>query len=104
MATFANSKAQTFFECYRHNQLDRGFDVIAGHDHFDSLRESHFSGYVSSSDVKLRPVSGEKWRMASTLFFGQNIDFSLKFGVRFDAPWFCQHLSTLHLILFNTSK
>src|SRR3989344_9335112 len=82
VSAFANSEAHLFFHSNRGNQLDFEGHGIAWHDHFLTGWQFDFSGHVSGSDVELRLVAFEKRSMTSAFFFGQNVNFSIKFGVR----------------------
>ena len=81
VAAFANGEAQTLFESYRGDECDFAADVVAGHHHFNALRQLHVAGYVRGAEVKLRTVAGEKRCVAPAFFLGQHVRFGFELGV-----------------------
>src|SRR6185312_12886550 len=71
--TFTNSKFDALFHCYWLDQFDRHFDVITGDYHLDTIWQLDRASYVCSSHVELRTISVKERRMASTLFFREDI-------------------------------
>src|SRR3989344_8995391 len=104
MTTFSNCEVQSFFESNRTNKFDFHFDIIPRHNHFHPLWQSRFSSHVSSSQVELWSIAFEKRSMATTLFFGQDVDFGIKFSVRLDATGRGHHLASFHIVFLNTSQ
>src|SRR3989344_1901854 len=103
-AALADSKTHLVFECDRANELHLKGDSVARHDHFLSLFERHLSGNVGSTDVELRLVAGEEWRVTASFLLGQNIDFRLEFGVRLHRARCAEHLSAVHVFFLRSAK
>src|SRR3546814_4648171 len=55
-----------------------------------------FAGHVGRTEVELRTIVGEEWRVTATLVLRQHIDFGIEFGVRSDRARLGQDLTTLH--------
>jgi hypothetical protein len=62
--------------------LNSNGDVVTGHYHFYTFRQVNLTGYVSGAQVKLGTIFVVEWRVTSTLFFLQDINLRLKFGMR----------------------
>src|SRR5688572_23835955 len=103
-ATFADSEAKTFFHSDRADELDGHFDVIAGHNHVNACRKCCNTCHVSCTEVELRTVSVEEWRMTATLVLREDIHFCREVRMRCDGTGLCQNLTTLEVILVNTTK
>ena len=55
-----------------------------GHDHLNSFRQRQYPCYIRRSEIKLRPITGEKRRMTTTFFFAQYVHLCLELRVRRD--------------------
>lgn len=82
LAAFADSEAQTLLHGNWGLQLYVKCHGIAGHDHFFVGWQLYFAGNIGGSEVKLRLVALKEWGVAASLFFGQDVNFALKFGMR----------------------
>src|SRR5262249_50089574 len=103
-AAFANSEAGALFKSDRAHQLacDRG--VVPGHDHFDALRQMQRARDVSGPDIELRTVAVKERRVASPLFFREDIYLTPELRMRLDAARLGQHLTAFDIILLNTAQ
>src|ERR1700722_16940525 len=63
MPAFADGEAQTFFHRHWRDQLDHQADVIARHHHLGGFRKFCHAGHVRGSQIKLRTVPFEEWRV-----------------------------------------
>src|SRR3989344_2084254 len=70
---------------------------VAGHYHFSAFGQGNISRNVGGSNVKLGFVSGKKRRMPSHYFFGHNVNFAFKFGMRSNRTGFGQNLASFHV-------
>ena len=103
-ATFADSEAQTLFHGDWGEQLNLESYGVTRHDHFFVSWQFNFTSYVSSTEVELWLVALEEWRVTATFFFGQDVDFSFKLGVRSDLTWLGQNLAALDVIALDTAE
>src|SRR5579872_3104831 len=101
---FANREPQTFFHSNRRDQFDHQADIVAGHHHLGAARQLRYSRHVRRSQIKLRAVSFEEWRVPSTLFFGEDIHLSFEFGVRSNGPRLCQHHAALDILFRDAAQ
>jgi len=104
VAAFANGEAQTLFESYRGDKCDFAADVVAGHHHFNALRQLHVAGDVRGAEVKLWTVAGEKRGMAPAFFLGQHVRFGFELGVRRDRARLANDLPALHVFFFRAAQ
>src|SRR3989344_2636904 len=104
LASFADGKALFLFKRNRHNEFRFSFYGVSRHNHLRLFRQCHFTGHIRGAHIELRLVAGEKRSVPATFFFGKNIDFSLKFGVRSHASWFCKHLSAGNVLFLHTAE
>ena len=58
--------------------------IVTGHHHLHSFGKRYHPGHVCGAEIKLRPVSVEKWRVTSTFLFVQDVRLGLEFRVRGD--------------------
>src|SRR6202011_6166486 len=100
VAAFANGEAQTLFESYWGDECDFAADVVAGHHHFDALRQLHVAGYVRGAEIKLWTVAGEKRCVTPAFFLGQHVRFSFELRVRRDRTRLANYLAALHIFFF----
>src|ERR1700722_18812037 len=77
-AAFTDSKTQSLLHSNRGQQLHFKGNSVAGHDHFLVSRQLDFTGYVSCSEVKLWFVAFKEWRVSTALFFGKDVNFTVK--------------------------
>src|SRR5690554_3142340 len=103
-ATFTNGETQTFFHRDRGNQGDVQLDVVAWHNHFDTLWQLTATGYVRDAEIELWTIALEESRMASTLLLGHNVHLTLKASLRLDGAGLGQNLATLNLFALGTTQ
>ncbi len=84
-STFADSEVKTLVHSDRSKKLDLEGDSITRHDHFFVSWEFNLTSYVRSTEVELRLVTLEEWRVTATLFLRQDVDFCVKLSVRSNA-------------------
>src|ERR1035438_10915598 len=75
--TLSDGEPQTLVHGDRLNQLDLHLDVVARHDHLDAVGRLRHTGYVSGTEVELRPVAGEERSVTSALLLLQHVDLGL---------------------------
>src|SRR3981081_3491460 len=80
-AAFSDREAETFVHRDRRNELDRHLHVVPWHHHLHALRQLHASRHVRRSEVELRTVTLEEWRVSPALFLGQHINLGRELGV-----------------------
>src|SRR3954447_7671943 len=66
LAAFTNRKAQAVLHRDRADQIDRHFDVVAGHDHLDARRQLHCTRHVRRPEIELRTIALEERGMSAT--------------------------------------
>src|SRR5262245_2268116 len=103
-AAFANGEVEALIHCYWGYQIDFYVNVVSRHDHLRAFRQLDHAGNVGGSEIKLRPIAVEKWRVASALFLGQNVSFGVEFCVWRNAARLGQHLSALDFFPFGTAS
>src|SRR5690606_2317908 len=103
-AAFANGKAQTFFHGDRSDQLHFHRHVVARQNHFLVLGQLDRTGHVSRTEVELRTIAVEEWRVTTTFFLGQNVHLGREVGVRVDRTGLGQHLTTLDVFALGTTQ
>ena len=69
-SAFPDREFQTLIHGHRGNQLDLYIDIIAGHNHFGTLRKLYYPRNIGGPEVKLWPIAVKEWRMPSAFFFG----------------------------------
>src|SRR6185312_9618523 len=70
VATFSDGEAQSFFDGYRVYERNVECHVVSRHRHLYPFGQLRYSGDVGGSEVELRPVSLEEWRVPPSLFLG----------------------------------
>src|SRR5690606_34026065 len=103
-AAFTDSKAQLLFHGDRNDQRHVNRDIVARHHHFRAFRQRHDARHVRRTEVELRTVVGEEWRVTATLFLRQDIGFGNKLGVRLARTWLAQNLTALNVFTANTTN
>src|SRR5438045_9565885 len=98
-AAFANGEANRLFHRDRGNQLDLNGDIIARHDHFDAIWQLDRPGYISGTEIKLRPVISKKRGVTAALLLAQDVHFRLELLVRLDRAWLGNDLTAFDLFL-----
>ena len=83
-STFADSELKTFVEGYRSDELNVNLNVIAWHNHLDSLWKGDLTGNIEGTDEELRTIVVVEWSVTSTLFLLEDVDLSLEVLVRSD--------------------
>ncbi len=104
MTAFTYGKAETFFHSNRHDEFDFKRSVVAGHYHFNALRELDVSGNVCRSEVELRLIASEERCMTSALFLFEDITLAFELGVRSNCAGLCENLTALNLVFVNAAK
>lgn len=73
--TFTDCETQAVVHSDWRNQVYNHLNVITWHYHFHAFWQFNGTGHVSSTEVELRTVTFEEWRMTPTFIFAQNINF-----------------------------
>ncbi len=103
-ATFADSEAETFLHC---NLVEEGnFQryVIAWHYHLYVLRKLYVTSYVRGTEVELRAVAVEEWRVTATFVLRENVYLTLELRVWLHGTWLTDYHTALDGGLFNTAE
>ena len=87
MTAFTNGKAEFFLHGDRSDEFGSDGDRVSGHDHLYVFGEIDDAGHVGGSKLEMGFVAVKEGGVSSTLFFGQNIHFSLKLGVGSNRAW-----------------
>src|SRR5659263_381973 len=103
-ATFANSKAQTFFHGDRVDQLDGDRHVVAWHHHLFAFWQFNCAGHVRRAEVKLGAVVVEEGRVTAAFVLGQDVDLAGEVGVRLDRAGLAQHLAALDVFALGAAQ
>src|SRR5690606_8867907 len=103
-ATFTDRKAQTFVHRNRVDQGDNHLDVVAWHYHLNTFWQLTGTGHVRGTEVELRTVTLEEWRVTTTLVLAQNVDLCLELGVRSDRARLGQYLTTLNFLTLGATQ
>ena len=103
-STFADSELKTFVEGYRSDELNVDLNVIAWHNHLDSLWKGDLTGNIEGTDEELRTIVVVEWSVTSTLFLLEDVDLSLEVLVRSDGAWLGDNLTSLNLFLVDTTE
>src|SRR5699024_1833890 len=103
-STFTDREACTVFNGNWRNQFNIHFDVVTWHNHFNAFWKLNNTSHISSTEVKLRTIVSEEWRVASTFIFRQYIHFCFKVCMWCDSSWLSQNMATVDLFTGNTAK
>src|SRR5690606_19658612 len=101
---FADSETETFLHCDSVDQLHRDRYVITGHNHLYAIRQCNFARYVCGTEIELRTVFVEEWRMTTTFCLRQHVNFGLEFSVRSYRTWFTDNHTTTDIGFLNTTQ
>ncbi len=104
VATFTDGELGLGFEGNGVDELDGELDVVARHDHLDTLRKGDGSGDIGRTEVELRSVVGSEGSVSSALFLLQNVDLALELSVRSDGADLAKDLSTDDLVTIDASE
>ena len=102
-SAFSDGEAKFLLHGNGSDEFGRDGDRVTGHDHLYVFGELDNAGDVGGSKVKLGFVAVEEGGVSSTLFFGQDVDFTLKLRVGGDGTWFGEDLASFQLVLFHPS-
>ena len=103
VAALADREAKFFLHRDRRDELGRDRHGVSGHDHFDVLGKGDHPGDVGGSKVELWFVAIKEGGVSASLFFSQDIHFSLKLGMGSDGSWLCKDLSSFEVVFIDTS-
>src|SRR6185436_16334912 len=90
-AALADREAQAFLHRDRRTEADGHLDVVAGHDHLDTLGQVRRAGDVGRAEVELRAIAGEERRVAAALVLEEHVDLGREVGVRGDRTRLGEH-------------
>src|SRR5581483_8645639 len=103
-AALANCETQSGFTRDRRDQLDLHLDVVARHDHLDAFRQLDGTRHVRRAEVELRAIVREERRVASALFFREDVHFGFELLVRLDGARLGEHLTTLDVVAIDAAE
>src|SRR5581483_10997741 len=103
-ATFANGERYAWFRCHRLDQFHCHHDVVARHHHLHTFRQFDRAGHIRGTDVELGTITVKEGSMATTLFFGEDIDLGLEPLVRLDRAGFGKDLAALDVGALNATE
>ncbi len=83
-AAFTDSEAQTFLDSDGVDQLDLHIDVVARHDHLNTIGQLDVAGDVGGTEVELGTVAVEEGGMTAAFFLGQHVHLADGVGVGLD--------------------
>ena len=84
VSAFSDGEAKFLLHRDRGDEFGRDGDRVPRHDHLHVFGELYDACHIGSSEIKLWLVAVEKGGVAASLFLGQDIDLTLKLGVRGD--------------------
>jgi len=68
-ATFANSETEVLVHCNLGDEINSDGEVVARHNHFNTVRKNNFAGNISGAEIELRTIFVVEWSVTSTFFF-----------------------------------
>src|SRR5699024_7046208 len=101
---FADSEAQALVHSNWLDELNGHVDVIARHDHLDTLRQLHNTGNGGGAEVELWTVVVHEWGVAAALFLLPDVDGALELAVRGVSAWLNSNLAALNLFALGTTQ
>ena len=69
-AAFTDSEAKTCIHCDGSDEFDFHANVVAGHNHFNTLGELDNTGNVGGPEIELGTIAGEEGGMTAAFFLG----------------------------------
>ena len=103
-AAFTDSEAKTCIHCDGSDEFDFHANVVAGHNHFNTLGELDNTGNVGGPEIELGTIAGEEGGMTAAFFLGQNVNLGIEVSVGVDGTGLCQNLTTLNLGPLDTAE
>ena len=103
-ATLTDSEAEALVHSDRGDELDIDFDIVARHNHLDSLGKSNLTGNIEGADEELGTILVVERSVATTFLFLEDIDLSLELGMRSDGTGLCNDLTTTNFLLVDTTE
>ena len=103
-ATLTDSEAKTLLASDGGDQLNVHVNVVAGAAHLNVSRKVDNAGNVGGSEVELRTVAGEEGLGTAAFLLGKNVNLAKELGVRLDGAGLCKNLTSLDLVLLDTTE
>ena len=103
-STLTDGEADGLLHGDRGDEFDRDRDVVAGHDHLDSLGEGDGAGDVRGTEVELRAVVREERSVASAFLLTEDVDLGLELLVRLDRTGLGDDLAALDVLLLHAAE
>ena len=103
-STFADGERRSALQSHRRNQLHIEVDVVAGHDHFHTIRQHDCAGHIHRADVELWTITAEERLVATAFIATQNVYFAFEFAVRRDRTNLRYHHSALNFLALDTAQ
>ncbi len=103
-ATFADGEAETFLHCDFSEEGNFEGYVITRHYHFHVFRKLHVTSYVRSTEVELRAVAVEEWRVTATFVLRENVYLTLELSVWLYGTRLTDNHTALDCGLFDTTE
>ena len=101
---FTDGKTQTIFHRNGFDQCNGHLNVITWHHHLNTFWQLAVTSHISRTEVELRTITLEEWRMTTTLLLAQNVNLSSELGMRLDGARLDQNLATLNIITLGTTQ
>ena len=102
--TLTDSETELLLDSDGSDELNVDNYVIAGLAHLNVSGKLNVSGNVGSSEVELGSVTGEEGLLTAAFLLGQNVNLSLELGVGVNGTGLAEDLSSLDLVLLNTTE
>ncbi len=103
-ATFADSELETLVDSNGGDEFNLDLDVIARHNHLDSLGESDLTGHIQCTDEELGTIVVVERSVTTAFLFLEDVDLSCELGVGSDALRLSNNFTTLHFLLVDTAE
>ena len=103
-AAFTDGELGSLFHGDRVDQLNVEGDVVARHNHIDSGRKGDRAGDVGGVEEELWTIAVKEVGMTSAFFFLKDIGGGSEFVVWDDGSWLGKDLSTLDLVMGDTTE
>src|SRR5699024_7511166 len=101
---FSNVQVKALFHSNWANQFNSHFGGVPWHDHFGTFWQGDNTGYVSGTEVELRPVVGVERVVTATFVLGQNVDVCFELGVCSDRTWLHNNLTTFNIFTTQSTQ
>src|SRR6266849_2618297 len=104
LAAFADGEPEAGLDRDGLTEGDFHLDVVAWHDHLDTVGQLDLACDVGGAHVELRAVARQERRMPPTLFLAQDVNLGLELGVGLDGAGLRQNLAAHNVFTLDAAE